>query len=54
MQKITLPTMLQLSLKQHADNANIPDDEDLRSVMLSLSALHEKVEALKIKARLKK
>ena len=54
MQKISLPAMLQLSLQQHAAEADIEDDEELQKIMLRLSELHEKVEQVKLAARLKR
>lgn len=54
MQKLTLPNTLQLALKQHAAAADIDDDDELKSIMLSLSQLNEKVEAVKLQARLKR
>ena len=51
MQKVSLPITLQLSLQQHAAAADIENDEELKSIMLSLSQLNEKVELVKLKAR---
>lgn len=51
MQKLTLPITLQLALKQHAADADIQNDDELKSIMLNLSELNEKVEAIKIRAR---
>jgi hypothetical protein len=50
MQTLTLPVALQLALKQHAAAADIDDDDELKTIMLDLSKLHEKVKALKLRA----
>lgn len=52
MQKISLPIMLQMALQQHAAAADIDDDEELQSIMINLSELNEKIEAVKYRARL--
>lgn len=54
MQKVSLPVMLQLALKQHAAAADIDDDEELQGIMSRLSELHEKVELVKQAARAKR
>ncbi|MFT6269145.1 MAG: hypothetical protein ACJAVV_001969 [Alphaproteobacteria bacterium] len=54
MQKLTLPITLQLALQKHAAAADIDNDDELGSIMLGLSELHEKVEAVKLQARLKR
>lgn len=54
MQKISLPIALQLALKQHAADADIDDDDELKRIMVNLSELNEKVEALKHRARIKR
>jgi tetrahydromethanopterin S-methyltransferase subunit G len=54
MQKLTLPIILQLALRQHACAADIEDDDELKNIMLRLSELNEKVEAIKHKARLRR
>jgi len=54
MQKNSLPIMLQLALQQHAASADISDDDELKAIMLSLSELSEKVEAVKHRARLRR
>lgn len=51
MQKLSLPFMLQLQLKQHADASDIEDDDELKVIMHNLAKLHEKVEAVKARAR---
>lgn len=54
MQKLSLPNSLQLSLQEHVNNADIVMDDDLREVLTKLSALHEKIEALKLHAQFRK
>lgn len=54
MQKISLPITLQLALQQHAAAADIDDDDELQSIMRSLSELNEKVESVKRKAKLRR
>ena len=54
MQKVSLPVMLQLALKQHARASDIDDDEELKGIMNRLSELNEKVELVKQAARAKK
>ena len=54
MQKVSLPVMLQLALKQHAAAADIDNDEELQGIMNRLSELHEKVELVKQAARAKR
>lgn len=54
MQKISLPSALQLALKQHVVDADIDDDEELQSIMVNLSELNEKVEALKHRAKIRR
>lgn len=45
---------LQLALKQHAADADIADDDELKSIMMNLSELNQKVEALKLNARIRR
>jgi hypothetical protein len=54
MQKLSLPIMLQMALQQHAAAADIDNDEELQSIMINLSELNEKVEAIKHRARLRR
>jgi len=54
MQKISLPIMLQLALKQHVAASDIDNDEELQGIMAQLSDLHEKVERVKQAARAKR
>jgi len=54
MQKISLPVVLQLSLQQHASDADIDNDDELQKIMQNLSELHDKVELVKQKARAKR
>lgn len=54
MQKESLPITLQLALQQHAAAADIDDDDELKTIMISLSELSEKVEAVKHSARLRR
>lgn len=54
MHQSTLPGVLRLALQKHAAQDDINDDEELRQIMCDLTVLHEKIEALKCKARLKK
>lgn len=50
MQKTSLPILLQIALKQHADAADIDNDEELQKIMTDLSELSQKVESVKLKA----
>ncbi len=54
MQNNSLPITLQLALQQHAADADIDDDDELKTIMLRLSELNDKVEMLKLKARAKR
>jgi hypothetical protein len=54
MQRISLPSTLQLSLQRHAAAADIDDDDELKSILINLSELNEKVEAVKHRARLRR
>jgi hypothetical protein len=47
---LSLPVILQLALQNHAASADINNDDELKSIMLSLSDLNDKVEAAKRKA----
>lgn len=50
MQRMSLPIVLQKALKQHVDAADIDNDEELKTIMLDLNELSEKVELVKQKA----
>lgn len=54
MQKISLPIALQLALKKHVADADIDDDDELKNIMINLTDLNEKVEALKHQARMRR
>lgn len=54
MQKMSLPSVLQFALQQHAAAADIDDDDELKDIMSNLTELNEKVEAIKHRARLKR
>ncbi|MFC4698847.1 hypothetical protein ACFO4O_01560 [Glaciecola siphonariae] len=50
MHKLSLPSALRLSLKQHAMSADIPDDDELNKLVHKLDDLNVKIEAIKAKA----
>lgn len=54
MQTFSLPIALQLALQRHAAAADINDDDELKGIMVGLSELNEKVEAVKLRARRKR
>lgn len=54
MQNMSLPITLQLALQQHVAAADIEDDDELQDIMLGLSELNEKVQALKERARMRR
>jgi hypothetical protein len=51
MSKKSLPLTLYQTLEKHAQDADINDDEELRDILEKLTALNEKVEAIKQRAR---
>lgn len=54
MQKQSLPTALAMALKQHALEADISDDEELKVIVSKLHDLNEKIESIKAKALAKR
>lgn len=51
MSKKSLPLTLYQALEKHAQDADINDDEELQDILEKLTALNEKVEAIKQRAR---
>ncbi|AEP29338.1 hypothetical protein [Brumicola nitratireducens] len=51
MSKKSLPLTLYQTLEKHAQDADINDDEELQDILKKLTALNEKVEAIKQRAR---
>ncbi len=51
MSKKSLPLTLYQTLEKHAQDADINDDEELQDILEKLTALNEKVEAIKQRAR---
>ncbi|MGJ8674761.1 MAG: hypothetical protein ACSHWP_02325 [Pseudoalteromonas sp.] len=51
MSKKSLPLTLYQTLEKHAQDADINNDEELQDILEKLTALNEKVEAIKQRAR---
>jgi len=51
MSKKSLPLTLYQTLEKHAQDADINDDDELQDILEKLTALNEKVEAIKQRAR---
>lgn len=51
MPKKSLPLTLYQTLEKHAQDADINNDEELHDILAKLTALNEKVEAIKQRAR---
>ncbi|GEM_PF-4250393 len=47
MARTSLPSVLQLALKEHVMAADIHDDEEMRTIMRKLSALDNKLDEIK-------
>ncbi|MEM0910108.1 MAG: hypothetical protein AAGJ37_03985 [Pseudomonadota bacterium] len=51
MARTSLPSFLQLALKEHVMASDIHDDEEVKTIMRKLSALDEKLEQIKEQVR---
>jgi hypothetical protein len=49
-QKLSLPTALRMSLKQHALASDIAQDSEFEEIVSKLDDLNDKIEAIKAKA----
>lgn len=52
MARTSLPSVLQLALKEHVMAADIQDDEEMRVIMRKLSVLDDKLEQIKAQVRI--
>lgn len=51
MARTSLPSVLQLALKEHVMAADIHEDEEMRLIMRKLSVLDDKLEQIKAQVR---